>query len=98
VGGLKVHPEEVEAVINRYPGVSISLVRMKKNPIIGALVVADVVLKTPPQSIEQNDQSLQLDILQFCRRELAQHKVPVMINFVPTLAMAETGKLIRPHA
>jgi acyl-coenzyme A synthetase/AMP-(fatty) acid ligase len=98
VGGLKVHPEEVEAVINRFPGVSISLVRTKKNPIIGALVVADVVLKIPPQSIEQNDQSLQWDILQFCRRELAQHKVPVMINFVPTLAMAETGKLIRPHA
>ena len=54
VGGLKVHPEEVEAVINRYPGVSISLVRTKRNPIIGALVVADVVLKTPPQSIEQD--------------------------------------------
>jgi acyl-CoA synthetase (AMP-forming)/AMP-acid ligase II len=99
VGGLKVHPEEVEAVINRYPGVSISLVRTKKNPIVGALVVADVVLKTPPpQSIEQNDQSLQWEILQFCRRELAQHKVPAMINFVPTLAMSETGKLIRPHA
>jgi acyl-coenzyme A synthetase/AMP-(fatty) acid ligase len=98
VGGLKVHPEEVEAVINRYPGVSISLVRTKKNPIMGALVVADVVLKTPPQSVDQNDQSLQWDILQFCRRELAQHKVPAMINFVPTLAMAETGKLIRPHA
>jgi len=98
VGGLKVYPEEVEAVINRYPGVSISLVRTKKNPIIGALVVADVVLKTPPQSIEQNDQSLQWDILQFCRRELAQHKVPAMINFVPVLAMSETGKLIRPHA
>jgi len=98
VGGLKVHPEEVEAVINRYPGVSISLVRTKKNPIIGALVVADVVLETPPQSNEQNDVFLQWDILQFCRRELAQHKVPAMINFVPTLAMAETGKLIRPHA
>jgi acyl-coenzyme A synthetase/AMP-(fatty) acid ligase len=98
VGGLKVHPEEVEAVINRYPGVSISLVRTKKNPIIGALVIADVVLKAPPHSIEQSDQSLQRDILQFCRRELAQHKVPAMINFVPMLAMSETGKLIRPHA
>jgi acyl-coenzyme A synthetase/AMP-(fatty) acid ligase len=98
VGGLKVHPEEVEAVINRYPGVSISLVRTKKNPIIGALVIADVVLKAPLHSIELNDQSLQRNILQFCRRELAQHKVPAMINFVPTLAMSETGKLIRPHA
>ena len=45
VGGLKVHPEEVEAVINRHPEVRMSLVRTKKNPITGALVVADVVLK-----------------------------------------------------
>lgn len=27
VGGLKVHPEEIEAVINRHPGVEMSLVR-----------------------------------------------------------------------
>jgi acyl-coenzyme A synthetase/AMP-(fatty) acid ligase len=43
VGGLKVHPEEVEAVINRHPGVRMSLVRGRRNPITGALVVADVV-------------------------------------------------------
>ena len=47
VGGLKVHPEEVEAVINRHPQVSMSLVRTKKSPITGAIVIADVVLKTP---------------------------------------------------
>ena len=32
VGGMKVHPEEVEAVINRHPLVRMSLVRTKKNP------------------------------------------------------------------
>ena len=32
VGGLKVHPEEVEAVINRHPGVQMSLVRGRKSP------------------------------------------------------------------
>ena len=48
VGGLKVHPEEVEAVINRHPRVRMSLVRTRKNPITGALVVADVVLNTGP--------------------------------------------------
>src|SRR5262249_54882040 len=47
VGGLKVHPEEVEAVLNRHPQVRLSLVKTKKNPITGALVVADVVLKDP---------------------------------------------------
>ena len=44
VGGLKVHPEEVEAVINRHPQVRMCLVHTRKNPITGALVVADVVL------------------------------------------------------
>src|SRR5262249_29532913 len=38
VGGLKVHPEEVEAVINRHPQVRMSLVRSRQNPITGALV------------------------------------------------------------
>ena len=40
---MKVYPEEVEAVINRHPAVHMSLVQTKKNPITGALVVADVV-------------------------------------------------------
>jgi len=98
VGGLKVHPEEVEAVINRHPGVSMSLVRTKKSPITGALVVADVVLRTAPQQGNGAAQSLQHDILQFCRGELARHKVPAVINFVPALAVAETGKLVRNYA
>jgi acyl-coenzyme A synthetase/AMP-(fatty) acid ligase len=98
VGGLKVHPEEVEAVINRHPEVGMSLVSMRKSPITGGLVVADVVLKKASQSVGVGAQALQNDILQFCRGELAVHKVPVAINFVPTLAVAETGKLIRRHA
>ena len=48
VGGLKVHPEEVEAVINRHPGVQMSLVKARKNPFTGAVVVADVVVKFKP--------------------------------------------------
>ena len=48
VGGLKVHPEEVETVINRHPDVRMSLVRPKKNPITGAMVIADVVLDSAP--------------------------------------------------
>ena len=38
VGGLKVHPEEVEAVINSHPCVRMSLVRSRRNPITGAVV------------------------------------------------------------
>ena len=98
VGGLKVHPEEVEAVINRHPEVQMSLVRTKRNPITGALVVADVVLKTAPESAHRDVDALQGDILLLCREALSSHKVPTAINFIPALAVAESGKLIRRYA
>jgi acyl-coenzyme A synthetase/AMP-(fatty) acid ligase len=95
VGGLKVYPEEVEAVINRHPQVEMSLVRTKKNPITGALVVADVVLKG---SGNHDARALQQDILLFCRGALSKHKVPAAVYFVPALTIAETGKLLRRDA
>ncbi len=96
VGGLKVHPEEVEAVINRHPEVVMSLVRAKKNPITGSLVVAEVVLKTLPH--DNSADVLRRDIQQFCRGELDPHKVPAAIVIVPMLAIGESGKLVRRHA
>jgi acyl-coenzyme A synthetase/AMP-(fatty) acid ligase len=98
VGGLKVHPEEVEEVINRHPHVRMSLVRTRKNPIMGSLVIADVVLEATQQAGSTDDLAIQRDILSMCRESLSAHKVPVSINFVSTLAVAETGKLIRRHA
>jgi acyl-coenzyme A synthetase/AMP-(fatty) acid ligase len=98
VGGMKVYPEEVEAILNGHPRVQVSLVRTKKNPITGALVVADVVLKNADSSTADDMRALHSDILRFCRETLPPHKVPATINFVPTLAVAETGKLIRRHA
>ena len=44
VGGLKVYPEEVEAVLNADPRVRMSLVKARRNPLTGSLVVAEVVL------------------------------------------------------
>ena len=99
VGGLKVHPEEVEAVINRHPQVRMSLVHPRKSPITGALVVADVVLASQPDCSVAKEQSSAVrgEILDLCRARLAQHKVPAMIRFVPALAVAESGKLKRRH-
>jgi acyl-coenzyme A synthetase/AMP-(fatty) acid ligase len=97
VGGLKVHPEEVEAVLNRHPQVRLSLVKTKKTPITGALVVADVLLKDPSTPEGEQARELQRTIKQFCRDLLAPHKVPAAISFVPALAISETGKLVRRH-
>jgi acyl-coenzyme A synthetase/AMP-(fatty) acid ligase len=97
VGGLKVHPEEVEAVLNRHPRVRLALVKTKKNPITGALVVADVLLAEPPPPEGEQARELKQTIKQFCRGSLAPHKVPAEVSFVPELAVSETGKLVRRH-
>jgi acyl-coenzyme A synthetase/AMP-(fatty) acid ligase len=100
VGGLKVHPEEVEAVINRHPEVRMSLVYPRKNPITGAVVAADIVLKQNSDiaATDPRVPTLRRDILHYCRDNLAQHKVPVTIRFVPALMMNATGKLVRQNA
>jgi acyl-coenzyme A synthetase/AMP-(fatty) acid ligase len=95
VGGLKVHPEEIEATINRHAGVSGSLVKSRKSPITGAIVVADVVLKA--DGSPETRPALEREIIALCRRDLAPYKVPAMIRFVQTLPMTAAGKLLR-HA
>jgi acyl-coenzyme A synthetase/AMP-(fatty) acid ligase len=95
VGGLKVHPEEVEAVLNLHSDVQMSRVLAKKSPVTGSVVVADIVLaaRAPAESCDQ--QALQADILQFCHKVLASHKVPAILRFVSSLGLADSGKMIR---
>jgi acyl-coenzyme A synthetase/AMP-(fatty) acid ligase len=100
VGGLKVHPEEVEAVINAHPWVRMSLVRARRNAITGAIVTAEVVIAAagagrgaPPAA-----EVLTRELTERCRRSLAPHKVPAMIRIVPTLEVSASGKLVRPNA
>jgi acyl-coenzyme A synthetase/AMP-(fatty) acid ligase len=93
VGGQKVYPEEIETVINRHPGVWMSRVRARKNPITGAIVVADVVPVAEHSPLEE----LKGEILEACRATLAPHKVPASIHFVPTIEVAASGKLARAN-
>jgi len=92
VGGLKVHPEEVEAVINQHPAVQMARVRGRPSPVTGAIVVADIVFQPTCMS---SVQAMNSDILDACRQALAPHKVPVILHQVATLDIAESGKLVR---
>jgi len=94
VGGLKVHPEEIEAVINRHPQVRMSLVRSRPNPITGSVAVAEVVLKPGCEGASELDE-VKGDILRLCREALPRHKVPAAISFVPSLDVGAGGKLMR---
>jgi acyl-coenzyme A synthetase/AMP-(fatty) acid ligase len=94
IAGLKVYPEEIEAVINEHRAVRMSIVRSRKSPIAGSLVSADVVLK---ESALHDGADLKREILQVCRQRLAAHKVPTTIRFVPALELDPAGKVAR-HA
>jgi acyl-coenzyme A synthetase/AMP-(fatty) acid ligase len=98
VGGLKVHPEEVEAVINAHPWVRMSLVRARRNAITGAVVTADVVLAEEGGGARPAAETLTRELTESCRRALSPHKVPAMIRIVPALEVSPSGKLVRPLA
>lgn len=91
VGGLKINPEEVEAVINCHPGVRMSRVSGRKSPITGAIVIADVV------AAANDNATLKEEILALCREKLPAFKVPVLLRFVAALELTAGGKLSR-HA
>ncbi len=91
VGGLKIAPEEVEAVINACPGVRMSRVVGRTSPLLGALVTAEVVLASPSDD-PAGARSL---ILAHCRERLPPHKTPASIRFVDALAVGAAGKLER---
>jgi acyl-coenzyme A synthetase/AMP-(fatty) acid ligase len=98
VGGLKVYPEQIEAVISRHPDVQMCVVRAQKNRITGALVVAEVVLRKDCTPIEHDEALIQADILQLCREQLPAYKVPALINIVPMLGIGGAGKVLRRNA
>jgi acyl-coenzyme A synthetase/AMP-(fatty) acid ligase len=96
IGGLKVHPEEIEAVINRHPDVRMSRAKSRKSPITGGIVVADVILADGTDASRGGE--IRDQILGACRAQLASHKVPAVIRFVDALDVTPAGKLARTDA
>jgi acyl-CoA synthetase (AMP-forming)/AMP-acid ligase II len=91
VGGLKAHPEEIEAVINSLPAVRMSRVSARRSPITGAIVAAEVVLADP----QADEAAAKADILAACRARLAPFKVPALVRFISSLPLTAGGKLER---
>ncbi len=96
IGGLKVHPEEIEAVINRQPEVRMSRAKSRRSPITGAVVVADVILADSEDAARSDE--IRSRILADCKAALAPHKVPAVIKFVSSLDITAAGKLARHDA
>lgn len=91
VGGNKVLPEEVENILITSDLVHAAFVYPKKNPMMGNIVCADIVLynKIIDKKIAKNE------ILKFCREILENFKVPAIVKFVDELETTHSGKLKR---
>lgn len=90
VGGQKVMPEEVESVLRGCPGVEEARVYGKPSPILGAIVVADVVAGKSNCADELRDQLKAL-----CQAQLEPFKRPGIIHMVDEIKVSATGKVRR---
>jgi acyl-CoA synthetase (AMP-forming)/AMP-acid ligase II len=90
VGGQKVHPLSVEEVILAVPGVQAARVFGRRNPILGALVAAEVVVERG-----RDTSTLQQEILRACKASLARFQVPAVVSFVEEFQLSPAGKLQR---
>lgn len=91
VGGNKVHPEEVERLLLSYSEIQSARVFSKSSPIMGALVVADIV---PAQS-PRDPTAFRASIKAHLQGQLEPYKIPAILNLVDRLETTATGKLAR---
>ncbi len=91
VGGNKVVPEEVEAVIREVDGVGEVLVKPKGSGVMGQLVTAEIQPRTP----DTDRAALKKEIMSHCRARLEKYKVPALIRFVTEIEHNPTGKISR---
>ena len=90
IGGVKVPPERVEAVIKDIEGVAQVLVSAKRSPVTGALVVAEVELAPGADKA-----GTKARILEACRARLEREAVPAILRFVDGFQTNAAGKLVR---
>lgn len=88
VGGMKVFPEEVEAVLNSHPKVQRSLVEARLHPLYGEVPVARYI--PSPEGAPTT-----MEIRTHCRSKLAGYKIPLMFTSVTELPLTASGKLKR---
>jgi acyl-CoA synthetase (AMP-forming)/AMP-acid ligase II len=91
VGGNKVVPEEVEAVIREVDGVGEVLVKPKGSGVMGQLVTAEI----QPRKADTDTAALKKQIMTHCRARLERYKVPALIRFVAEIEHNPTGKISR---
>lgn len=83
VGGSKVSASAVRETLMRHPGVAWASAHGRRAPIVGQVVVADVVLRAG---------TTESDVRGFCAATLPDHAVPRRINVLADIPLSECLK------
>ncbi len=90
IGGAKVTPEEIEAVLLEHPDVAEAVVYGIANPITGATVAADIQCRP-----NLDEASLRKSLLQYAKSRLESYKIPRIIRFNHDTGTSDGGKKSR---
>lgn len=88
ISGIKVFPEEVEAVLETFTGIKQARVSSEPHRLLGQIIVAEIIVES---HIAVNIET----ILYYCRQRLSSFKAPQKITVVSNLPITKTGKLKR---
>jgi acetyl-CoA synthetase len=89
--GYRIGPTEVEDCLLKHPAVALAAVIGAPDEIRGTIVKAFLVLKPGTEA----GQPLSQDIQGFIKTRLSPHEYPRAIEFVESLPMTATGKIMR---
>ncbi|MBR0251444.1 MAG: AMP-binding protein, partial [Synergistaceae bacterium] len=88
VGGFNVYPQEVEAILSEHDAVNTAVVVGMPNDISGEVPKAYIILNEGAKVSEN-------ELIRFCKERLSHYKVPRAIEFVSSLPLSPTGKILR---
>ncbi|HSE77504.1 MAG TPA: acyl-CoA synthetase, partial [Alphaproteobacteria bacterium] len=89
--GYRIGPAEIEDCLMRHPAVAMAAAIGVPDPLRTEAIKAFVVLK--PQTV--GDEALVRSIQEHVRTRLAAHEYPREVEFVDTLPLTATGKIMR---
>ena len=87
-GGLNVYPREVEEVMIQHDEISLVAVIGIPHDQMGEEIKAYVVL-------EEGSTLSESDVIEYTKNKLAAYKYPRLVEFVPSLPMSATGKILK---
>lgn len=88
VGGYNVYPRDVDEVLFNHPKIREAATVGKRDPRLGEVVVAFVVLDTGETMTEQ-------ELFEYCEGAMVKYKRPVEVHFVDALPRTGTNKINR---